>query len=145
MGGGGCEVGETERLDRVRSPRVMGEARDKKKLTKYGTSQTVFIRRTGTLLKLSECLSSTCSSRPNLISILSLSNQFSAVREIFYKVQVNAIQTLLYCIKVFLESLQAQRDYFGAHTYELLSNPGKFVHTNWTGHGGNVSSSTYNA
>lgn len=40
--------------------------------------------------------------------------------------------------------LQAQRDYFGAHTYELLSNPGTFIHTNWTGHGGNVSASTYN-
>ncbi|XP_032526777.2 6-phosphogluconate dehydrogenase, decarboxylating [Danaus plexippus] len=40
--------------------------------------------------------------------------------------------------------LQAQRDYFGAHTYELLSKPGNFVHTNWTGHGGNVSASTYN-
>lgn len=40
---------------------------------------------------------------------------------------------------------QAQRDYFGAHTYELLSNPGHFIHTNWTGHGGNVSSSSYNA
>lgn len=40
---------------------------------------------------------------------------------------------------------QAQRDYFGAHTYELLSNPGKFIHTNWTGHGGTVSSSSYNA
>ena len=41
--------------------------------------------------------------------------------------------------------IQAQRDYFGAHTYELLSNPGKFHHTNWTGHGGNVSASTYDA
>jgi 6-phosphogluconate dehydrogenase len=41
--------------------------------------------------------------------------------------------------------LQAQRDYFGAHTYELLDQPGKFVHTNWTGTGGNVTSSTYNA
>nr|AAH44196.1 Phosphogluconate hydrogenase [Danio rerio]AAI65755.1 Pgd protein [Danio rerio] len=41
--------------------------------------------------------------------------------------------------------LQAQRDYFGAHTYELLSNPGTFIHTNWTGHGGKVSSSSYNA
>ena len=41
--------------------------------------------------------------------------------------------------------IQAQRDYFGAHTYELLSDPGKFVHTNWTGHGGNVSASTYSA
>ena len=41
--------------------------------------------------------------------------------------------------------LQAQRDYFGAHTYERLDNPGTWVHTNWTGRGGNVSSSTYNA
>ncbi|XP_053379323.1 6-phosphogluconate dehydrogenase, decarboxylating-like [Mercenaria mercenaria] len=41
--------------------------------------------------------------------------------------------------------LQAQRDYFGAHTYELLDKPGTFIHTNWTGHGGNVSSTTYQA
>ncbi|KAH8555665.1 6-phosphogluconate dehydrogenase, decarboxylating [Umbelopsis sp. PMI_123] len=39
--------------------------------------------------------------------------------------------------------LQAQRDYFGAHTYELLDQPGTWVHTNWTGRGGNVSASTY--
>jgi 6-phosphogluconate dehydrogenase len=42
--------------------------------------------------------------------------------------------------------LQAQRDYFGAHTYERLDQPrGKFFHTNWTGEGGQVTSSTYNA
>lgn len=41
--------------------------------------------------------------------------------------------------------IQAQRDYFGAHTYERLDNPGVYVHTNWTGRGGNVSSSSYNA
>lgn len=42
--------------------------------------------------------------------------------------------------------LQAQRDYFGAHTYERMDKPrGQFFHTNWTGTGGNVSSSTYNA
>ncbi|XP_078483772.1 6-phosphogluconate dehydrogenase, decarboxylating-like [Ciona intestinalis] len=41
--------------------------------------------------------------------------------------------------------IQAQRDYFGAHTYELLSDPGKHHHTNWTGHGGQISSSSYNA
>ena len=40
--------------------------------------------------------------------------------------------------------LQAQRDYFGAHTYERIDKPrGQFFHTNWTGHGGSVSSSTY--
>jgi 6-phosphogluconate dehydrogenase len=40
--------------------------------------------------------------------------------------------------------LQAQRDYFGAHTYERLDQPrGQFFHTNWTGHGGTVSSGTY--
>ncbi|MBN9614455.1 MAG: phosphogluconate dehydrogenase (NADP(+)-dependent, decarboxylating) [Acidobacteriales bacterium 59-55] len=42
--------------------------------------------------------------------------------------------------------LQAQRDYFGAHTYERVDKPrGEFFHTNWTGRGGRVSSSTYNA
>ncbi len=42
--------------------------------------------------------------------------------------------------------LQAQRDYFGAHTYERVDQPrGEFFHTNWTGTGGDVTSSTYNA
>uniref|UniRef100_A0A1I7UN91 6-phosphogluconate dehydrogenase, decarboxylating n=2 Tax=Caenorhabditis tropicalis TaxID=1561998 RepID=A0A1I7UN91_9PELO len=41
--------------------------------------------------------------------------------------------------------LQAQRDYFGAHTYELLAQPGQWVHTNWTGTGGRVTSNAYNA
>ncbi|MGD0292619.1 MAG: decarboxylating NADP(+)-dependent phosphogluconate dehydrogenase [Terracidiphilus sp.] len=40
--------------------------------------------------------------------------------------------------------LQAQRDYFGAHTYERTDKPrGEFFHTNWTGRGGRVSSTTY--
>ncbi|MEI6891319.1 MAG: decarboxylating NADP(+)-dependent phosphogluconate dehydrogenase [Pontiella sp.] len=40
--------------------------------------------------------------------------------------------------------LQAQRDYFGAHTYERLDKPrGEFFHTNWTGRGGDTSASTY--
>jgi 6-phosphogluconate dehydrogenase len=42
--------------------------------------------------------------------------------------------------------LQAQRDFFGAHTYERVDKPrGEYFHTNWTGRGGRVSSSTYNA
>ena len=42
--------------------------------------------------------------------------------------------------------LQAQRDYFGAHTYERIDQPrGQFFHTNWTGHGGNTVSTAYNA
>jgi 6-phosphogluconate dehydrogenase len=42
--------------------------------------------------------------------------------------------------------LQAQRDYFGAHTYERLDRPrGQFFHTNWTGHGGTTASTSYNA
>ena len=42
--------------------------------------------------------------------------------------------------------LQAQRDYFGAHTYERLDQPrGQFFHTNWTGHGGATASGTYTA
>ena len=40
--------------------------------------------------------------------------------------------------------IQAQRDYFGAHTYERLDKPrGEFFHTNWTGRGGTTSSSSY--
>jgi len=40
--------------------------------------------------------------------------------------------------------LQAQRDYFGAHTYERIDKPrGQFFHTNWTGRGGSTASSTY--
>ncbi len=40
--------------------------------------------------------------------------------------------------------LQAQRDYFGAHTYERVDKPrGEFFHTNWTGRGGNTASTTY--
>ena len=50
------------------------------------------------------------------------------------------------CERLPANLLQAQRDYFGAHTYERLDRPrGQFFHTNWTGRGGDVSSSTYNA
>ena len=42
--------------------------------------------------------------------------------------------------------LQAQRDYFGAHTYERVDRPrGEFFHTDWTGHGGDVTATTYQA
>jgi len=42
--------------------------------------------------------------------------------------------------------LQAQRDYFGAHTYERVDKPrGEFFHTNWTGEGGSTTSGTYTA
>jgi 6-phosphogluconate dehydrogenase len=41
--------------------------------------------------------------------------------------------------------LQAQRDYFGAHTYQRLDKPnGEYFHTNWTGSGGDTVSTTYN-
>ena len=41
--------------------------------------------------------------------------------------------------------LQAQRDYFGAHTYERVDQPrGQFFHTNWTGKGGTTAAGTYN-
>jgi len=39
--------------------------------------------------------------------------------------------------------IQAQRDFFGAHTFERLDNPGVFIHNDWTGHSGNTTSSTY--
>jgi 6-phosphogluconate dehydrogenase len=42
--------------------------------------------------------------------------------------------------------LQAQRDYFGAHTYERVDRPrGEFFHTNWTGRGGTTAATTYTA
>jgi 6-phosphogluconate dehydrogenase len=49
------------------------------------------------------------------------------------------------CERLPANLLQAQRDYFGAHTYERVDRPrGQFFHTNWTGRGGSTSSSTYN-
>ena len=48
------------------------------------------------------------------------------------------------CAKLPANLLQAQRDYFGAHTYERLDAPrAAFFHTNWTGEGGDTSASTY--
>lgn len=42
--------------------------------------------------------------------------------------------------------IQAQRDYFGAHTYERVDRPrGEWFHTDWTGHGGSTTSGTYDA
>ena len=49
------------------------------------------------------------------------------------------------CERLPANLLQAQRDYFGAHTYERTDEPrGQFFHTNWTGRGGTTSSTTYN-
>jgi 6-phosphogluconate dehydrogenase len=49
------------------------------------------------------------------------------------------------CNRLPANLLQAQRDYFGAHTYERVDRPrGQFFHTNWTGRGGTTASTTYN-
>jgi 6-phosphogluconate dehydrogenase len=49
------------------------------------------------------------------------------------------------CARLPANLLQAQRDYFGAHTYERVDRPRKqFFHTNWTGRGGTTASTTYN-
>jgi 6-phosphogluconate dehydrogenase len=48
------------------------------------------------------------------------------------------------CERLPANLLQAQRDYFGAHTYERVDKPrGEFFHTNWTGRGGSTAASTY--
>ncbi|NCC51112.1 MAG: decarboxylating NADP(+)-dependent phosphogluconate dehydrogenase [Spartobacteria bacterium] len=48
------------------------------------------------------------------------------------------------CARLPANLLQAQRDYFGAHTYERLDTPrGTFFHTNWTGEGGDTASTSY--
>ncbi len=50
------------------------------------------------------------------------------------------------CARLPANLLQAQRDFFGAHTYERVDKPrGEFFHTNWTGRGGTTASTTYNA
>ncbi|MDD3411557.1 MAG: decarboxylating NADP(+)-dependent phosphogluconate dehydrogenase [Eubacteriales bacterium] len=50
------------------------------------------------------------------------------------------------CARLPANLLQAQRDYFGAHTYERVDAPrGEHFHTNWTGAGGSTSSEVYNA
>ena len=50
------------------------------------------------------------------------------------------------CERLPANLLQAQRDYFGAHTYERVDRPrGEFYHTNWTGEGGSTSATIYNA
>jgi len=50
------------------------------------------------------------------------------------------------CARLPANLLQAQRDYFGAHTYERIDRPrGQFFHSNWTGQGGTTASTTYNA
>lgn len=50
------------------------------------------------------------------------------------------------CERLPANLLQAQRDYFGAHTYERVDrNRGEFYHTNWTGEGGTTSATTYQA
>ena len=49
------------------------------------------------------------------------------------------------CERLPANLLQAQRDYFGAHTYERVDRPrGQFFHTNWTGEGGDTTAQTYN-
>jgi len=49
------------------------------------------------------------------------------------------------CARLPANLLQAQRDYFGAHTYERIDRSrGQFFHTNWTGRGGTTASTTYN-
>jgi len=48
------------------------------------------------------------------------------------------------CDRLPTNLLQAQRDYFGAHTYERVDKPrGQFFHTNWTGRGGTTASTSY--
>ena len=49
------------------------------------------------------------------------------------------------CARLPANLLQAQRDYFGAHTFERLGAPGVWEHANWTGTTGRVVASTYNA
>jgi 6-phosphogluconate dehydrogenase len=75
----------------------------------------------------------------------------AVIRAIEYGVPTPAFSTALSFYDGFRTArlpanlLQAQRDFFGAHTYERVDKPrGQFFHSNWTGRGGRVSSTTYN-
>ncbi|HKX26913.1 MAG TPA: decarboxylating NADP(+)-dependent phosphogluconate dehydrogenase, partial [Blastocatellia bacterium] len=75
----------------------------------------------------------------------------AVIKAIEYGVPTPAFSTALSFFDGFRTSrlpanlLQAQRDFFGAHTYERVDKPrGEFFHTNWTGRGGRVASGTYN-
>lgn len=62
---------------------------------------------------------------------------FSSALNYFYSLTTNRLPANL---------IQAQRDYFGAHTFERIDESrGHFFHENWTGHGGDTKSGTYNA
>jgi 6-phosphogluconate dehydrogenase len=88
----------------------------------------------------------------NLLNEYSAGWRSGVIRAIEYGVPTPAFSTALSFFDGFRTArlpanlLQAQRDYFGAHTYERVDKPrGQFFHTNWTGRGGRVSSTTYNA
>jgi 6-phosphogluconate dehydrogenase len=77
--------------------------------------------------------------------------RLGVIQAIQYGVPTPAISTALSFYDGFRTArlpanlLQAQRDFFGAHTYERIDKPrGEFFHTNWTGRGGRTSSGTYN-
>jgi 6-phosphogluconate dehydrogenase len=87
----------------------------------------------------------------NLLNQYQESWRRGVIRAVEYGVPTPAFSTALSFYDGFRTArlpanlLQAQRDYFGAHTYERVDKPrGEFFHTNWTGRGGRVSSSTYN-
>ena len=87
----------------------------------------------------------------NLLNEYQTSWRSGVIRAVEYGVPTPAFSTALAFYDGFRTArlpanlLQAQRDYFGAHTYERVDKPrGEFFHTNWTGRGGRVSSTTYN-
>ena len=87
----------------------------------------------------------------NLLNDYQTSWRRGVIRAVEYGVPTPAFSTALAFYDGFRTArlpanlLQAQRDYFGAHTYERVDKPrGEFFHTNWTGRGGRVSSTTYN-
>jgi len=87
----------------------------------------------------------------NLLNEYQTSWRSGVIRAVEYGVPTPAFSTALAFYDGFRTArlpanlLQAQRDYFGAHTYERVDKPrGEFFHTNWTGRGGRVASTTYN-
>ena len=73
---------------------------------------------------------------PQILSLIFFYTPFSSALNYFYSLTSADLPANL---------VQAQRDYFGAHTFERKDElRGQFFHENWTGHGGDTKSGTYN-
>uniref|UniRef100_A0A915P4Y1 Phosphogluconate dehydrogenase (NADP(+)-dependent, decarboxylating) n=1 Tax=Meloidogyne floridensis TaxID=298350 RepID=A0A915P4Y1_9BILA len=77
-----------------------------------------------------------------IFRILDMKSSLQPFNSVFHCLH---LALLLIFLDGYSSELQAQRDYYGAHCYQLLSNPGIALHTNWTGKGRRITSNAYSA